>query len=130
LSDGRGDVIHGLAGWRLDRTCNQERQTGLWIALGDGPRSMMAMALLENLPSASKGVALFADETLDLQGQLNVMAAIKPLAGSTLVGFELGKLRLPKTQNISLDATDAGHIANFEIEAVGDDRRVKVAILG
>jgi hypothetical protein len=130
VGDGRGDVIQSLTGGGLDGACYKERQTGLRIALGDRLRSMVAMALLENLPSASQRVALVADEALDLQGQLDVMAAIKPLAGSTLVGFELGKLRLPKTQDIRLDATNAGHIANLEVEAVGDDRRVKVAILG
>jgi len=122
VSDGRGYVIHSLARGGLDGACDQERQTGLRVALGDGLGSLAAMALLENLPSASKGIALIADEVLDPQGQLDVMAAIEPLAGSTFIGLELGKLRLPKTQDIGLEATDARHIANLEVEAVGDDR--------
>ena len=70
------------------------------------------------------------NQLLDLQGQFYVPAAIKPLTGTALVGLELGKLRLPKAQYISLDAANAGHVANLEIEAVGDRRCVKVASFG
>jgi hypothetical protein len=91
---------------------------------------MVAMILFEDLTGANQRIALIADQMLDLQSQLNVITAVKPLAGSTFIGLELVELRLPKAQDIGLNATDARHIANLEVEAVGDDRRVKVAILG
>jgi hypothetical protein len=62
------------------------------------------------------------DQALDFQDQLDFAAAVKALAGSTLVGFELGKLRLPKAQDVCLEAADACNVSNFEVEAVGDRR--------
>jgi hypothetical protein len=70
------------------------------------------------------------DQPLDFQGQFHIAAAVKPLAGSALVGFELGKLRLPEAQDIGFDAADARHIANLEVEAVGDRGRIEGALLG
>jgi hypothetical protein len=64
------------------------------------------------------------DQVLDLQGEFNVVAAIEALTSSTFVGLELWKLGLPKAQDIGFDAADAGHIANLEVEAVGDLGRV------
>ena len=88
------------------------------------------MSLLESLTGARERIALGVNQVLDLQGQLNITTAVKPLAGSAFVGFELGKLRLPKTQDIGFEAADAGHIANLEVEAVGDRGRIGGAILG
>ena len=87
------------------------------------------MLLFEDLPRAGQRIALAVDQLLDPQRQLDVMAAIEPLAGSAFVRLEKRKLRLPKTQNIRLHAANTGRIANFEVEAVGDERRVRIAIL-
>src|ERR1039458_7400796 len=86
--------------------------------------------MLQRLTRRSSDLALGVNQVLDLQCQLNIIAAIKPLAGAALVGLELRKLRLPKAQDIGFDAADARHIANFEVEAVGDQGRIGSAILG
>ena len=88
------------------------------------------MSLLQCLTRAGERIALGVDQVLDLQGQFNVMAAVEALAGAALFGFELGKLRLPKAQDIGFDAADASHIANLEVKAVGDYGRIRSAILG
>jgi hypothetical protein len=80
---------------------------------------MLAVTLLESLARARERIAFRVDQVLNLQRHLNIMTPIKPLAGSALVGFELRKLRLPKTQDIRFDFADAGDIANLEVEAVG-----------
>ena len=48
--------------------------------------------LSERLPSPGQGIALAMHQALDFKGNLDVAAAIKALAGSTLVGLELRKL--------------------------------------
>jgi len=129
MSDGRSDVLCLGRDW-LGLTDDGERQPGLRIRLQFRLGSMLAVALLEGLTSARERIALGVDQVLDLQSQLDIMTPIKPLAGSAFVGFELRKLRLPKTQDISFDFADAGHIANLEVEAVGDCGRIGGAIRG
>jgi hypothetical protein len=70
------------------------------------------------------------DQVFYLQGQLDVAAAVKALAGSALVGLELGKLRLPKAQDVGLELADAGDISNLEVETVGNRGRVEGALVG
>jgi hypothetical protein len=65
------------------------------------------------------------NQALDLDGHLDIAAAIEPLAGSALVGLELRELGLPKTKDVSFDLADAGYVANFEIETVGDEGQVR-----
>jgi hypothetical protein len=60
------------------------------------------------------------DQVLDLQHKLNIFAAVEALAGAAFVGLELGKLRLPKAQDIGFNAADARDIANLEVETVRD----------
>jgi len=130
IGDGFGGFIQRQFGGRLAGVSDQKRQPGLRIVQKHRLGGMVAMILFEDLTGANQRIALIADQMLDLQSQLNVITAVKPLAGSTFIGLELVELRLPKAQDIGLNATDARHIANLEVEAVGDDRRVKVAILG
>jgi hypothetical protein len=85
-------------------------------------RSRAAIALFECLTGAGEGVSLFMDQALDFKDQLDFAAAVKALAGSTLVGSELGKLGLPKAQDVGLKTADSGDVSNFEVEAVGDRR--------
>ena len=125
IIDGQGEAVEELAG----AIRNRQRQLGLGIVLRLWLRGCPAVALLQRLPRARQRIALSVDQVLDLQGQLNVATAVKPLASAAFVGLELGKLRLPETQNIGLDAADAGHIPNLEVKAVGDRGLVEVALL-
>ncbi len=70
------------------------------------------------------------NQPLDFEGEFNLAAAIKALAGPTLVGFELGKLRLPKAQDIALDGANTCHIPDLEIESVGNGCRIGDALRG
>jgi hypothetical protein len=97
-----------------------ETETGLglvWI--------VAALGLLEDMAGTGEGEAFGVDEALDLKHELNVTAAIEPLAGAALVGLELGKLRFPEAQNVGFEAADAGDVANFEVETVGDRGRLE-----
>jgi len=88
------------------------------------------MDLFEGLPGTGNRVPLGVDQALDLESQLNIAATVETLAGSTFVGLELGKLRLPKTQDIGLDLANPGHVSNLEIETVGDRGLVEGALMG
>jgi len=123
----RSQLFRRLAGGGLVGALDQERQQGLMFLLGVPLGTAAAVELPEGLAGTGERITLDVDQALDFQGQFDVRAAVKPLAGSTLIGLELGKLRLPETQNIGLDVADAGHVANFEVEAVGDRGRVEVA---
>jgi len=90
----------------------------------------MAACLPKYLSCAGERITLGVDEALDFQNHLDVAAAIEALAGSALIGFELGKLRLPKAQDVCLKAADACDIADFEIETVGDGGRDDVGPAG
>jgi hypothetical protein len=57
---------------------------------------------------------------LDFEGQFNFAPAVKALAGSTLVRFELGKLGLPKAEDVAFDAANSCHIPDLEIQTVGN----------
>ncbi len=70
------------------------------------------------------------DEALDLENLFDIAATIEALAGSALVGLELGELGLPKAQDIGLEAADPCDIANLEVEAVGDDGRLDGTLMG
>ena len=126
---GRSDILC-LRGDGLGFTDDGERQSRLRIRLRLRLGNAFAVALLQGLACARKRIALGVDQVLDLQSQLDIMTAIKPLAGAALVGFKLRELRLPKTQNIGFDLADAGHIANLEVEAVGDRGGIDDAIPG
>ena len=103
MGDGGGDLVQILVGAGLGGADDQEGQAGLRIALRLWLGIMVTMELIERLACSGECVALDVDQALDLQGQLDVTAAVKPLAGSALVGFELRKLRLPKAQDIGFD---------------------------
>jgi len=130
MGDGPGDGL-----WSLARTYDQKRQLrvrialGLWLR-GRPGRLAVSLSLFESLTGAGERIALSVDQVLNFQSQLYVAAAIKPLAGSALIGFELRKLRLPKAQDISFDAADASDIANLEVEAVGDRGQAGVDLRG
>ena len=121
MSDGCGDFILLLLS-----VAGQKRKLRLRVLPGVGP----AVSLFQNLPCAGERVALGMHQVLDLQGQFHIAAAVKPLAGAALVGFELRKLRLPKTQDVGFQPADTRHIANLEVEAIGDRGRVEGALLG
>ena len=87
------------------------------------------MGLLQCLTRAGERVALIVDQILDLQNKLNIFAAIEALSGAAFFRVELGKLCLPKAQDIGFDTADTRHIANLEVKAVGDQGRNWCAIL-
>jgi hypothetical protein len=123
VADGRGNRLKALG-----RSGSHEWEARLWVALENGLGFALqarlsrgaAMGLVEGLAGACERVSLGMDEALDLQHQLYIATAVKALAGPTLVGVELGKLSLPKAQDVGFEVEDACHIANFEVEAVGD----------
>ena len=129
-------MVAAAASWLGSEPGGEKRQPGdrftLPLRLKERLRATAAAALslFQSLTGASECVALGMDQMLDLQSQLNIAAAVEPLAGSALVGFELRKLRLPKAQDIGFDATDAGDVANLEVEAVRDCGRFKGALWG
>ena len=120
-ANGCSNCLLALAG-----VAARKRQRGLWFAL----RAWTAMLLLKSLAGAGECVSLGMDQLFDLKNQFDVAPAVKPLAGSALVGFELRKLRLPKAQDVGLDLADARNVTKLEVETVGDRGRVGGALLG
>ena len=118
---GTGELGEELTKFLLD---------GLQVArvdrLGDAVDAELGVACggaelgFEGLAGAGDGVALVVKQGLDPQGHLNIAAAVKALAGAALVGLELGKLALPKTQNVGRDLAQLGYFADAEVELVGD----------
>lgn len=129
VADGCGNGIEALAG-----VGGQERRGGLRTRLGFLPGVLLGRRAtvehVKGVAGAGEGVALGVDQALDLQNQFDLAAAVKAVAGSALIGFELGKLRFPKAQDVGLEAADAGDITNFEVETVGNCGRVEGALLG
>jgi len=129
VADGCGNGVEALAG-----VGGQERDAGLRTRVGFLPGVLLgreAMVDLSNdLACAGKGVPFGVDKALDLQNEFDVAAAVKAVAGSAFVGFELGELRLPKAQDVGFEGADAGDISNFEVKAVGDFGRFEGAFLG
>ena len=55
---------------------------------------------------------------------------IETLAGSTLVGLELGKLSFPETKDVRFDSADSGYIPDLEVQAIRDVGRLDNALAG
>jgi hypothetical protein len=89
-----------------------------------------AVACFKGLTGAGQRVALTVDEALDFESKLDIATAVEALAGSALVGLELGKLCFPKTQDVGFEAADTGYISDFEVEAVGNGGRVDSVFFG
>jgi hypothetical protein len=117
VADGGSDAVWSvLRGLRL----GDEHGRGL-----HGFGLVAASTVFEGLAGAGDGEALLMDKALNFKGELNVAAAVEALAGTALVGLQLRELGLPKTQDIGLEAADAGHIADLEVEPIGDGWRVE-----
>ena len=97
-----------------------ERQCRLRIMLLVPLR--LALLMAKNRAGASERVALRVNEALDLHRHLHVAAAIEPLAGSAFIRLELGKLRLPKSEDVCLHAAELSDISNFEVKTIRDRR--------
>ena len=95
-----------------------------------GLRAALAMTLFQCLTGAGERISFGVNQALDLQRQLHIAPSIEALAGAALVGLELRKLRLPKTQNIGLHIADAGDVSNLEVETVRDHRCFNNALAG
>lgn len=98
------------------RSAGQWQRRLLWFPV--------AMHMTESLAGARKRIALGMNQALDFQSQFHVAPPIKPLAGSTFIGLELWKLRFPKAQDVRLYVADTCHIADLEIKAIGNRRRI------
>lgn len=119
MGDGPG---HGIGASRLRRP---DRLRGF------GPGGGTACgARVERLAGAGDGESLLVQEALDLEDKFDVAAAVKALAGAALVGLELGELGFPEAEDVGLDGANAGDVADFEVEAVGDDRRLRCVFPG
>jgi hypothetical protein len=78
------------------------------------------MHLFKSMASAGECVSLGINKALDLEDKLYIAPPVEALAGSALIGVELGKLALPKAQDIGFEVNNTRHIANLEVEAVWD----------
>jgi hypothetical protein len=65
------------------------------------------------------GEALPVKQPLDLQYELDVLAAVEPVPGFAFRGFERRELGLPKSQDIGLRTRQLTHLTDSEIEFVG-----------
>jgi hypothetical protein len=70
------------------------------------------------------------NKALDFEGQFDFAAPVEALAGSALVGLEMGKLSFPETKDVRFDSADAGYIPDLEIQAIRDVGRVDNAVAG
>lgn len=76
----------------------------------------------EDLSRAGNGVALVVEELLDAKGHFDIAAAVEALAGSALVGFELGEFTLPEAQDVGWNVAEFGDFADAEVKLVRDVR--------
>ena len=90
---------------------------------GGGPDRFGFGSRFEKLARALDGEALLVEQALDLQHHLDVLAAVEPVAGAGFLGAQPGKLGFPEAQHVGLDAGQARHVADPEVEFVGDLRQ-------
>ena len=129
LRSGRGEQPNDLSQFSTSGADDRRGSVETLGGFAGGKRQawlrLFGLAIVaEGVTSAGEGVALTVDEALDLEGSLNIAAAIEALAGATLVWLELRKLGFPKAQHIGFDFADASNVANLEVEAIGDGGRV------
>jgi hypothetical protein len=100
--------------------------------LGRGSRPGLHSTLIypQRVAGPRERVSLSVNEALDFECKFDLAAPIEALAGSTLVGLELGKLSFPETKDVWFDSTDAGYIPDLEIQAIRDVGRVDNALAG
>jgi hypothetical protein len=109
----RQNVAQSLA----DRTKIRDRMHWEW------QRGLLLVTLAftaQMLPRSRDRESLFVEKLLDAQDAFDILAAIHALAGAALDGLELGKFRLPKTQNVSRKLAEFGHFANAKIQLLRD----------
>src|SRR5712691_6795994 len=93
-----------------------------WLDASGGTRAGPSAGLQE-LPRAFDGVPLLVQQSLDLQYQLDFLAAVEAVPGTRLLGAERGELGLPESQHVGLDTGKAGDLADAEVELVRNFRR-------
>src|SRR5207247_659549 len=79
-----------------------------------------ARAVAQAAFGAGDGVALGVEEAPDLEQRLDVLAAVEAMPGARLAGPQDAELALPVAQHIRLDVEQARHLADLEVELVGD----------
>ena len=82
---------------------------------------------LQGLARAFDGVALFVQQVLNAEEQLDILAAVEAVAGAGLLRRQDGKLRLPVAQDVGLDAEQFAHLADFEVQLIRNLRDPAVA---
>lgn len=97
---------------------------------GSRPGLHSTVIYLQRLAGAREGVPLSVNKALDFECELDLAAPIEALAGSTLVGLELGKLSFPETKDVRFDSADSGHIPDLEVQAIRDVGRLDNALAG
>jgi len=65
--------------------------------------------------------AVAVKQTPDLEHEFDVLAAVEPVPGFALHGFESRELSFPEPQDIGLDTRKLAHLADSEIELVRDE---------
>jgi hypothetical protein len=84
----------------------------------------------EGLAGARERVSLSVNKAFDFERKLYLATPIEALAGSALVGLELGKLGFPETKDVWFDSADTGDIPDLEVQAIRDVGRVDNALAG
>src|SRR5580698_6826917 len=91
------------------------------LLLGEGQARLFACGLgfiLQLLARARDGETLVVEQFLDVQHIFHVTLAVHALAGAALYRLQLGKLRLPKAQDIGWQLAQAGDFSDAEVELV------------
>jgi hypothetical protein len=91
--------------------------------------SFAARLCLNRLTGAGDSVTLVIQQPLHPQCHLYIAPAIQPLPGAAFVWLELGKLTLPKAQNIRRNRAQARHLADAKVKLIGDLRFLRCAVL-
>ena len=131
MTDGSGDGIEGPAGESGLKAERRGMRLLGFLPLILGGRAAAGMILkVERLARTGEGVSLGVDQAFDFEDQFDIATPVEALAGSALIGLELGELRLPKAQDIGFQAANPCDVADLEVEAVGDGGRLGSVLAG
>src|SRR5258708_10644878 len=81
------------------------------------------------LARARDGDSLFVKQLLDAYDAFHIAPAIHALPGAALYWLQLRKLGLPKAQHIGGQLAQGGYFSDAEIELVGDEDLIRLALV-
>lgn len=87
---------------------------------GGGGDGETLVALAEMFAGAFDGEALLVEEAFDFEDEFDVFAAVLALVGAGFFGAEAVELGFPIAEDVGFNAGEAGDLAYFEIELIGD----------